>query len=140
MGGISDYRRAQSAAAAIGSTGDKFIVTPSGPIDIVRWGVLFNAAITNDSGIVALDKRVTAGSDTGRLDAAGGTLTVTGNIVAGKGIYVEPSTPLSIDPGQEAVFEVTDAAQNVGNVFYWYEFIERPFVAPRIANMTKVTV
>ncbi len=123
--------------------GDKFIFTPAAPVDIYRWGYVTYEAQDPDAGgfVIALDKRITAGSDTGRVEQA--TITradaeVTG---AGKEVYnrvvlpvaevvsgdgskfnVGPNGPLHLSPGEEAVIEVTNAvgAASTGVVFIEY--------------------
>ena len=98
---------------------------------------------------IAADHRVTAGSDTGRVNAAVGTISATADVGQGKGLYSEPATPFQVDPGEQLVFEITDAADTAGTGYIWVEYSELPFVgdsgvtagtfANRIANMTQVT-
>ena len=136
-----------ASAVALNSTGDKFTFTPAKPVDIVRWGLVSTVAVTG-SPVVALDKRPTSGSDTGRVDGstsngvdtAGGNMSP-GAVSQGKGVYHNLSSPLSVDPGEEAVLQVTTAA-GAGSAVAFVEYIERPFVGDaksgnsRIANMT----
>ena len=148
-----------SAQVALNSTGDKFTFTPGGPVNIVRWGVIADALIDVGAGAVfTLDYRPTAGSDTGRVngstsagdDTAGGSLsTGTTDVAAGKGIYREVNQvpgPFKLAPGEQAVFEVTDAADTAGTGFVFIEYEVEGFTGDpalttlaqnRIVNMTK---
>lgn len=136
---------AADAGYALNSTGDKAFWQPGQPVDIVRWGIIADGLIDVGAGMtVKLDHRPTVGSDTDRGDGDGGDITVTADIVAGDGIYTEElsaaavlaSTPaiLEVDPGEEVVFQVTDAADTAGDGYFFIEFIERPFVGD--ANVT----
>lgn len=78
------------------TTGDKFIFTPANPVKLLKWGVIFSTSLsTGANGLVLeLDKRITAGSDTGRVDEVD-TLTVAVNnttYVGGLGVYRDPYT------------------------------------------------
>lgn len=141
-------------AASIATTGDKATFTPAMPVNVVRWGVIATVAFTG-APVLTLDKRVTAGSDTGRVngatasgvDTAGGSLTP-GTLAAGKGAYREVNQvpgPFKLAPGEEAVFEVTTAA-GAGTAFFYVEYELEGFTGDagltlaqgnRIANMTK---
>jgi hypothetical protein len=48
-------------------TGDKFIFTPSNPSTIIRWGIVYAVAKDASAMSMTLAKRVTVGSDTGRV-------------------------------------------------------------------------
>lgn len=150
-----------SAQVALTTTGDKFTFSPAVPVNIVRWGVIADALIDVGAGmVIALDHRVTFGSDTGRVngatsagkDTAGGTLsTGTTDVAQGKGLYREVNQvpgPFKLAPGEQAVFEVTDAADTAGTGFLWLEYEVEGFAGTgettvaagnRLANMTKKT-
>lgn len=136
-----------AAATSIASTGDKFTFTPTKPVDVVRWGFIADVAVTG-SPVIAMDKRPTAGSDTGRVDGAtasgvdtaGGSISP-GAISQGKGVYHNLSGLLSVNPGEQLVAQVTTAA-GAGTGTFFVEYYERSFVGDaksgqnRIANMT----
>ena len=124
------------------STGDKYIYTPCGPIEIYRWGFITDVAMDPDAGgfVIALDHRITAGSDTGRTEKATITRADAETVAAGKLVYgrveipvaeatgvdgskvnVGPNGPLRVNPGEQAVIEVTNA---VGAASTGYVFIE----------------
>ncbi len=141
----------------VGSTGDKASWAPGRPVNIVRWGFMVHTNLVSGASFaMTLDHRPTIASDTGRtngsvaagVDTAGGSITLTGNANAGKGRYhnVVAANGFHVDPGEEVVFEVTDAATS-GAVFLFIEYQALPFVgdgtatesdANRIFNMTKV--
>lgn len=139
---IHDYEFENSGGTAVSltSTGDKFVFTPNVPIDIVEWGVVLTTALDATLRTIALDKRVTAGSDSGRVNAVG-TTTISGSaaVVAGKQLYARPTSPVQINPGEQAVIEVTDAAVAGAGVFY-VKFQRRaaPSQNSRMANATTV--
>lgn len=133
------------------ATGD--IVGPAfaQPVDIIRWGVILDALLDVGAGFsAALDRRITIGSDIGRVNAAGGTLTRTADVAAGQVLYGDvsagtPNAPLELDPGDEVVFEVTDAADTAGTGHWFCMWRRRPFVDPRLtiggaSTVTKVTL
>lgn len=135
-----EFENSGGTPVVLTSTGDKFIFTPNVPIDIVEWGVVLTTALDATARTIVLDKRITAGSDTGRV-AAVGTTTITGSaaVVAGKQLYARPVEPVEVNPGEQAIIEVTDAAVAGAGVFY-VKFQRRP--APvansRMANATTV--
>ena len=156
----SHSRIFQVAAAAADSTGDKGGFAPVVPIDIVRWGYIVDeTALDVGAGFtVALDHRVTAGTDTGRV--AIDTIVRTTDLALGKGVVkelilavsqataedgslrdVSGTGPFQVDPGEEVIFEVTDAADTTGDVQYWFEYYELPqnLDSRNTTNMTTVT-
>lgn len=148
-----------SAQISVASTGDKFTFTPGNPVDIVRWGIIADVLIDVGVGAtVKADFRPTAGSDTGRGDGDVGSITTTVDIAQGDGLYTETVSPgqtgktlqtFRVDPGEQVVFQVTDAADTAGTGHIFIEFRQMPFVGDaavtagldsnRIAGFTKVT-
>ncbi len=146
-----------SAQVAMTSLGDKMTFMQAVPVNIVRWGVIANSLIDVGAGFtIKADHRPTAGSDSSRGDGDAGDVTVTADIAQGKGIYTEEvATPAStaaptkflLDPGEQVVFEVTDAADTGGTGFIFVEYEMEGFsgVSPavaltlpnRISNMTQ---
>jgi hypothetical protein len=158
MASIYTQRRYEvSAQVALTTTGDKMTFTPGAPVNIVRWGVIADALIDVGAGMtIKADFRPTAGSDTGRGDGDGGDITVTADIAQGKGAYTEEvATPaatavaakLQVDPGEQVVFQVTDAADTAGTGHIFVEYELEGFsggspaaalsLANRISNMTQ---
>lgn len=130
------------------ATGDKYIVTPCAPIDIYRWGYITDTSQDPDAGgfVIALDHRPTAGSDTGRTEKATITRADAETAAAGKLIYgrVEivnaeatgvdgsktnqgPSGPLRVNPGEQAVIEVTNAMGAAATGYVFVEYADLAF-------------
>jgi hypothetical protein len=63
--------------------------------------------------IVKLDKRPTAGSDTGRGDGDAGVFTL-GTMAQGKFVYFMPTSRVELEPGQEVVMQLTQIAAGTG--------------------------
>ena len=139
------------------STGDTVLIRPVKPLDILRWGFISQATV--DVGVGAefgLDHRPTIASDTGRTEIA--AISVSADVAAGKGqyddladavaaatgidgstVYTGSSNPFKVDPGEEVVFEVKNAADTGGTVLGFIEYYEEPFVGTRVStNMTDV--
>ncbi len=154
--GYTQRRVEVSAQVAMASTGDKMTFTPGCPVNIVRWGVIADALIDVGAGFtIKADWRPTAGSDSSRSDGTCGDITVTSDINQGQGAYTEEcATPdaglpamFLVDPGEQIVFEVTDAADTSGTGMIFVEYELLPFVGDRnatadgfsnrIDNMTK---
>lgn len=132
------------------ATGDKFSIAPVAPIDIVRFGIIVKTAMNPDAGgfVLALDYRPTVGSDTNRvqkdvLTRADAELVAAGGIVyrspelpvaasavsgapgiGGQSVYVGPSGPVRINPGEEAVLEVTNAVGAASDGYVFIEYIQ----------------
>jgi len=150
----SDMSQAVTAAVSVATTGDKANLVAVVPINIVRWGFIATVALTG-APVFALDKRITVGSDTGRVnaatsggdDTAGGTLTP-GTLAAGAGAFREVNQvpgPFKLNPGEEAIFEVTTAA-GAGSGYFFAEYEEEGFAGDatlpaaeenRLVHMTK---
>ncbi len=152
-----NHKTEVSAQVTLNSTGDKMTFTPAFPVNIVRWGIIADALIDVGAGMtIKADWRPTAGSDSSRSDGTCGDITVTADISQGQGAYTEecadPSTTavpakFSVDPGEQIVFQVTDAADTAGTGILFVEYEALPFVgddnvtadsfANRIDNMTQ---
>ena len=138
-----DYLYAVSAQVNVqSSTGDKATFTFAQPVDVVGVGFIADALLDVGAGFVfKFDRRVTAGSDTGRGDGDVGTLTNgTTDVVAGTVIYNDLAAPVELNAGDQVVFEVTNVADTAGTGFAFIKYQRRPFVAGRIAKAVKVTV
>lgn len=136
---FTSYDYTESAVVAVDSTGDPFIVTPAVPINVRRWGLAITIAVTGTVGIIALDHRITAGSDTGRVDAYG-TKTLRLNqasMVAGQVLYVLPDDgPLQVNPGEQLVFQVATAA-TAGDGVLWIEYDIQGWSGTRVLPVTR---
>lgn len=63
--------------------------------------------------IVKMDKRPTAGSDTGRGDGDVGVFEL-GTTAQGKFMYFMPASRIELEPGQEVVMQLTQIAAGTG--------------------------
>ena len=122
------------------TTGDVGTFTPTVPVEIVEFGVVVTTAFAaSDNFILAADRRITAGSDTGRGDGDAGTLTIaaasTAAVVAGDVVISRPATKLLVYPGQQVVLEVTNGnASGVGLPFINYRYVATADRASTILN------
>lgn len=141
------------------STGDKFILTPAMPLDVYKVGIIWATAKDATAFAVTLDKRVTIGSDTGRVTL--GTISDAAARAAAAVVYQEPGslattaatqstaedgTLRNVDPvgvyrivpGQELVIAVTDASVS-GTGVVFIEYAEQPFAGSDVASAVKIT-
>lgn len=98
----------ETAIALEAAAGDKFTYTVKRPIVVFGFSlevtVAFNYDTMTTAAKVALDYRVTYGSDTGREQLC--ELTLPQGLAAGKFLYKE-FAPKKLLPGQQLVVEVT---------------------------------
>lgn len=117
-----------SAQIALTSATDVYTWTPSHPVEIIRWGLVLDALLDVGVGAtVKVDKRPTAGSDTGRGDGDIGALTTTGDLAQGVVWNDELAAPIKLLPGEQAVVEVTDAADTAGTGEVYIHYRRRPW-------------
>ncbi len=112
-----------ASGLALQTVADKlFINFGYTPVIIRAMTVTVTTAITGgDQAIVALERRITAGSDTGRVTAGVPTVIVPGGTAAGKAVYKDNLNFL-FSPGEEGVLRLTDAAAaGAGHVVLHYE-------------------
>ncbi len=101
---------------------------------IIRAVALVITNTIGAAGVVKVDKRPTAGSDTGRGDGDIAVINLATTHDEGEVVYKDGLTFL-LKPGEEAVFEVTDvtaASDTAHLILYVEEFPEEP------ANNTKM--
>lgn len=134
------------------ATGDKFMIRRPAPFDVYRWGITTIALMDPDAGgfQIDMDKRVTVGSDSGRVTDAGGFIfrADADLIAAGTNVYidvklpvaaatgsdgsvvnVDPAGPLRVNPGEELVVQVSNAVGAASTGYIWVEIAELPFNA-----------
>lgn len=105
------------------TAGDKLFWSPGYAKVIIRWVSLTVCVAIQaaDQAVVALEKRITAGSDTGRVTTGVPTVTVPGGTVAGK-CYYKHNLAFEVKAGEEIVVKVTDAtAAGAAHVLIGYE-------------------
>jgi hypothetical protein len=100
-----------TAIAIEAVAGDKFVFDILEPIMVVEFRVQITVTINYDTpttlAVVALDRRITYNSDTGRAQLA--TVTIPNNAPAGEQIYKELAQPVNLERGDQLVVEVTTA-------------------------------
>ena len=103
---------------------------------IIRAVALVFTTDVDDTGVVKVDKRPTAGSDSSRGDGDIATINyTTSNGDQGKVIYKD-GLNVEIKPGEEVVFQVTDATPSTGKA-HLILFIEPKWELP--ANNTDMS-
>lgn len=139
------------------ATGDT-VMTFAQPIDILRWGFITEVPLDVGAGMtVSLDHRPTAGTDTGRVEIDA-MAAFTADIAAGLGrwadlddavaqatavdgslVDVGTGNPFQVDPGEQVVFDVDDAADTAGTLTIFIEYLEKPMTGTRwTTTMTEV--
>jgi hypothetical protein len=82
--------------------------------------VVTTATTAADPAILSFDKRITAGSDTGKVVGGIGTLTIPGGTPQGKTVYKLVNASLNF--GEEVVVALSDAAvAGAAHVLLWAE-------------------
>lgn len=118
----------EGAVCNVASTGDKHTFRFGRKAQIVGVkALLLEAGASNTAFNAAFDQRVTAGSDTGRVEKA--VLEVAASQSQGSLQYDEDaqSSTWIVDAGDELVFEVKNACTNAShNVVPIVEFIDIP--------------
>lgn len=117
------------------TAGDKLFWTPGYASIVIRWMSLTvtTAIQAADQAVVAAEKRITAGSDTGRVTSGVPTVTVPGGTAAGK-CYYKHNLAFQVNAGEEIVIKVTDAtAAGAAHVNIGYEL--SPNLPSNNANM-----
>lgn len=120
----SDYQIEQMVAkdASLASAADVGDWAPGySPVIIRAVALVFTTAV-NNSGTLKVDKRPTAGSDTSRGDGDVADIDYTTTTGAQGKVVYQDGIDVEVAPGEEIVFEVTDATPSAGNahliIFY----------------------
>src|SRR3990167_27784 len=132
---------ALATADNLAATGDDRIWDVTQPITVLRVGAVISTATVSSAGIVgAFDRRITTGSDTGRVAGlnagADGVLNIPTATAAGKVVYKDLAVDLV--PGDQIVAEVTTAAAGggaAGGAQYFVEWVARHEVAGNLSDM-----
>jgi len=116
------YEEIVGQALDIASTGDKAFWAPGYVNHILR---AVTVKITNDigaTGTINIDKRITFGSDTGRVDNIISAIQLTTAHTGGKVVYRDQLNVL-VKPGEQLVVAADDAAAagDLCEVSFWLE-------------------
>jgi hypothetical protein len=86
---------------------------------------LLNHNAAAAAGVLKVDKRVTFKSDTGRGDGDIASLTIPSGLAAGAVLYQRCNPPVIMEPGTEAVCQVTDVtgAGDLADIVFLVEVI-----------------
>jgi hypothetical protein len=98
---------ASMATIPLQTVADKAVFTILHPMTVMRIAALVTLAPTVTAGVVSLDRRVLAGSDTGRVEL--GQMTIPVGTAAGKVVYKDID-PVDLDMGDQLVFELLTAS------------------------------
>src|SRR6266540_673605 len=97
-----------------GTTGDKFFWSPGYMPHIIRaCALIVTTALSGTLGVLDFDKRVTAGSDTGRV-SSGGVARINLAVKAAGVVIYKDGLNNQINPGQEVVLKLTTAMGTAG--------------------------
>ncbi len=133
-GRLGDTETWVSAALAFdgGGAGDIATFTPGRPIEIVRWGYVWNSGTTTapENLDLDLDRRVTIGSDTGRVRES--TIAGIAAQAQGDGAYTAaPVTgrdfPILVDADEEVIIQEVNGA-TAGDGYAFIEYQSKAFV------------
>lgn len=82
---------------------------------IIRAVALVFTTAANATGALKVDKRPTAGSDTARGDGDVATINYTTTTGAQGKVVYKDGLSIKVSPGEEVVFQITDATPTAGN-------------------------
>lgn len=145
-----------------GSTGVVAVMNFGAPIEVIRMGIVVDDNELLDVGAgfaIALKKYLIPGSSTNAVTL--GTITSTADVAKGTGLYndfrlgdtdgetaeddtlryVSPRSDSDVEdndfivlPGQQLVFDLTDAADTSGKGQVFVQYIERPFTGSDLVD------
>ena len=92
------------------------------PCTLYAVGVLITVATTSDAATCTVTRRVTTGSDTNATDVD--VIHIPTGTVAGKIVYIQLATPVSLNAGDQLKFEFSNNGGN-GNWRPWIEAVPR---------------
>lgn len=129
----------------LNATADVLVIPIWKPFNVYRFGFVVDSSTASGTTlVVSLDKRVDAGTDTGRVEL--GTLQPTATVAQGDGLWIDLTARQEVNPGEELVFEVKTAAGVAATGHVFVEGVEYPFqrtssdaTEDRLANMTEET-
>lgn len=113
---------ASLAPIAFQTPADKSFLRVLGPITVHRIGFLITTAVTVTAAVIDFDKRITPGSDTGRVDQGIGQITAPIGSAIGQIVY--KNVRVDVNPGDEIVVQLVTAS-TAGAGVALFEYIPR---------------
>lgn len=110
--------------------GDKVIGNVLYPTTVFRLAILVTTDMTVTAAVIALDRRVLAGSDVGRVEVA--RITVPVAVGVGKVVYKD-FDPVDVDPGDQLVLELITAS-TAGGGLIWVGGYPRAETMPNVPD------
>lgn len=104
----TQYQERVVTEATLATAGDKGKLTPGYVPLVIRAVAIVCKTDPTAAGVVKVDKRPTAGSDTGRGDGDVAVINVAATHAQGDVVYKD-GLNVELKPGEEAVVEVTGA-------------------------------
>jgi hypothetical protein len=119
----------------LNATGDKAVFSLAMPIKVIRVGLIIQNSDANDATI-KFDKRVTAGSDSGRVAGGVASLSKPASNNQGKYLYksLDDSSAVELTCGDEIVVNVT--AENVAANAFAVAVLEYCRIQEKPANLS----
>jgi hypothetical protein len=111
----SKYEVIVAKTQSVASAADIGTWAPGYMPHIIRAVAMIFDVSANATGVTKVDKRPTAGSDTGRGDGDIAILNYTTAVGAQGLVVYKDGLDIELLPGEEAVFEVTDATPTAGS-------------------------
>lgn len=135
MSGSVPYGRkvVESAIQTVSTSGIKFTITPGGPIDILRVGIVITTATTGAVTNLKVERRPVAAAAANQVELAEFAVPI---LAVGKVSYFDLAARGAINPGEDVTVS-SDGGSTAGAGVIFVEYLERPFVGTRIANATE---
>lgn len=135
--------RSDSTADDLGATGDSAeVFNVVAPCTAYAIGCLITTDfVVGASAQLSFDRRITTGSDTGRLTGTAGLGLISGTAnatyTAGK-VLINRITPVDLNPGDQIIINVVDAGTSgAGRHFVLYRMREE--TAPNLSDIVSFT-
>lgn len=127
------------ATVSLASTADNLrLYDLMGPITVHRVGFLLTTATTVTAPVVDWDRRITPGSDTGRIDKGVAVMTFPAVALGVIGAVIYKNVLVDLNAGDEVSVQVTTAA-SAGAGIPFLEYVARDEVAANQTDMVPAT-
>ncbi len=122
--GLIYFDAAWIAPIALQTPADKAFAKILAAVTILRVGVYITTAMTVTSPVVDFDRRITPGSDTGRVGSSPARLTFPAVAACVIGAVIYKNCQVDLNAGDEVVFELVTAATAGGGIPFM-EYVAR---------------